>query len=281
MDSASAKAILPKPRRRSIRRPPARAARSPATSITKNTLAPTAATRRAVRISDGIVVWPNRDLLQEIGGMNLYAFVANEPITSHDVYGMICDKCIKGHIRYVHATDWGLVPTISHGNPNSVPAAMEALNGAKWVENLDDLGEVAKGLAVLKYVGEVAELEKSLTKIGINRGVHWGWDDKMVDAIREIQNLFKHQEGVFIDVQISWQLCQESYFFTSHPDQVIPGTKHLDWVSHSHWYINRSAGKSGPANIGFNINDTRGISKALTPSIFAAFKNTDYEHPQE
>ena len=42
----------------------------------------------------GVFIWPNRDPIGELGGLNLYVYVANDPINYYDLYGLIKWKAL-------------------------------------------------------------------------------------------------------------------------------------------------------------------------------------------
>jgi len=42
--------------------------------------------------------WPNRDPIEEEGGLNLYVFVLNDPINRWDLFGLTDDGCLKYYI---------------------------------------------------------------------------------------------------------------------------------------------------------------------------------------
>ncbi len=219
--------------------------------------------------------WPNRDPLEERGGVNLYGFVRNNPISRFDKLGLfsfVCDKCKKGNIRAVSVTDWGLIPTVSQGNPNTVAAAMSALSGSELIGWVSDIGGVATGMTEAEILKKIAEVAKSIADSGTGHGMSPD-SGKIVDAINQIQKLLGQQEGVYIDVQVSWQKCET----VTSPNWGggLPFTSHLDWVGHNNWWINEGAGTSGPAG-GFDPNDTSGIMNALASSFAAALQNTSY-----
>jgi hypothetical protein len=50
-------------------------------------------------LADGVSVWPNRDPLQELGGLNLYVFAGNSPIDHFDPSGLWLWKGVKDLIK--------------------------------------------------------------------------------------------------------------------------------------------------------------------------------------
>lgn len=232
----------------------------------------------AYKTSSGRCTWPNHDPIGERGGRNLYGFVGNNPINRFDRLGLwFCDKCKKGNIRNVKVTDWGLIPVLSQGNPNTVDSAMSALAGSELAGDLQDIGGVLTGLTEAEMIEKITEVTGSIADTGIGRGISPD-SEKIVDAIKQIQKLLGQQEGVYIDVQVSWQKC-EHVTVPNWGGGLIPFAGHLDWVGHNHWYINEEAGTSGPTNAGFESNDTSGIMSALASSFKAALLNTDYQNP--
>jgi RHS repeat-associated protein len=74
--------------------------------------------------------WISRDPINESGGRNLYGFVRDDPTSRIDGLGLasiFCsDKCTKGMIRRVNVSDWGILPILNRGRPNTTEAAMAA-----------------------------------------------------------------------------------------------------------------------------------------------------------
>jgi RHS repeat-associated protein len=226
--------------------------------------------------------WKNRDTIGEFGGVDLYTFVGNNPISRFDKLGLFwpftrpCDKCKKGEINHVHVSNWSLIPVSTRGYPNTVSAAMAALSGSELVGLVSDVGGVVTGTTEAELLKKIAEISKSVADSTINDQMTSSWSGKMVGAIGQIQQSYGIQEGVFIDVQVSWQLCE--HVTTPNWGGGIPFTGHLDWVDHSYWYINEEAGTSGVVD-GFSYDDVKGITMALGSSIALALKNTPYENP--
>ena len=50
--------------------------------------------------------WLNRDPIGEVGGLNLYRFVRNSPITHTDAYGLIMDACEAAKQALAKASDY-------------------------------------------------------------------------------------------------------------------------------------------------------------------------------
>jgi len=237
--------------------------------------------RRPLVRNKRVAHWPNRDQLGERGGVNVYAFIGNKPISRFDKLGLfqlICDKCKEGNLRQVKVTDWGLIPILSQGNPNTVSSAKSALDGSETVGTVSDIGGIATaGVSVAELAEKVAELSKSAADAGTGQGMTLGWTEKMTHKIETIQKNLGKQEGVYIDIQVSWQKCQQiKWGAWSDGSGGLFGTSHLDWVAHSSWYINKDAGTSGVGGEGFGPDDAVNITKAIFPSIVAALQNTAY-----
>ena len=209
--------------------------------------------------------WPNRDPLGERGGRNLYGFVGNNPISRLDKFGLfsfICDKCKQGNVRYVKFAGFDLVPLINHGNPNSVASAVSALDNSELIGNISDFADIATGVTAEEVIKEISSAASSS---GISQGMTWGWSGTIVNAINSIGQLYAQQQGVLIDIDISWQKCEETG---------LPLFQHLDWVGHSQWNISSAEG-NGPGG-GFDWNDTINITRAIPFSIVEAEQSISY-----
>jgi hypothetical protein len=188
---------------------------------------------------------------------------------------LFCDKCKAGNIRKATAIDWGLLPTSTQGYPNTVASAKDALKESEFVQKVSDIGGIVTGVGAAELAEKVAEMSKGAADAGTGNGMTKGWVEKMTEVLEEIQNHYAEREGVYIDVLVSWEKCEQVRFL-QNVGGGIPGTSHLDWVAHSSWYINKEAGTSGIQGDGFDSKDTAGISKAIFPSVVAALQNTAY-----
>ena len=210
--------------------------------------------------------WLSRDPIGELGGRNLYAFDRSDPILSYDAHGLICDKCKRGNIRYVEFAGYSLM---AHGlglSPSSVDAGYSALNGVEVIHFISEFAEVSEGLAAEEVAKDVA---KASATLGISKGMRWNWTEAMIEKIDEIEKNIQRQYGVDLWINIRWQKCELTYLFPSHPTQVIPFTKHLDWVPKSDWYMSDDGNR--PEG-GFEVGDHLGILEALPASIIAAIQ---------
>jgi RHS repeat-associated protein len=235
--------------------------------------------RRYYKPSTG--TWLSRDPIQEMGGLNLYCFVGNKTLSRVDKLGLfsfVCDKCKSGNIRSNGVIDWSLIPTIKQGNPNVVSSAMGALSGSELVGWVTDIGAVATGLTAAEMAEKIAEVAKSIADSGTGHGISPD-SGIMSKAISQIQALYGKQEGYFIAVDVAWQKCE----MTTSPQWGggFPYTSHLDWVSHSSWYIDSELGDNGnpngnPSGDGFAPTDSNGIANALGLACVAALQNTSY-----
>ena len=213
--------------------------------------------------------WLSRDPIEERGGRNLYGCVVNRPIDRTDrlgLFSLVCDKCTRGNVRKIRPVDTGLVPVINQGRPNSVESAYAALADVEWLDNLTDIGGVAQGVASERVLAEVL---LALADAGIENGMRWEWTPAMVSAIETIQGMYGRQQGVYIDVKVSWEKCEYVDW------RGLPFTRHLDWVSHSEWYV-YEGGDSGPSGDGFAYGDAIGILQALPSAISQALRSINY-----
>ena len=215
-----------------------------------------------------IGAWVNRDPIGEKGGPNVYGYVGNNSISRFDklgLFSLICDKCKKGNLRYVHAGDFSLVPSVNQGNPNVVDAAEAALAGSEWIGKISDFGEIATGLGAEELAKEVA---LAAADADIGERMTWNWSEAMVDALKSIQKLYGQQQGVEIAIKVLWQKCEETT--TPRWGGGFPFTSHLDWVDHNRWHISSAEG-DGPGG-GFAWDDTDGIMRAIPFSIIEAIQ---------
>ena len=87
------------------------------------------------KVAPGRSKWLSRDPIAERGGVNLYGFVGNNPLSRIDKLGLslVCNKCKEGNLRYARAVDYSLLPIVNAGKPDAVEAAEGALSASEWL----------------------------------------------------------------------------------------------------------------------------------------------------
>lgn len=93
--------------------------------------------------------WPNRDPIEERGGLNLYGFVGNDGVNRWDLLGLwwCCDKCTEGD-RQIEGRDIRTVPS-----------------GARW-DSDDAISAVAEGMGALSTVITLSGAPSTAASVG-------------------------------------------------------------------------------------------------------------------
>lgn len=109
----------------------------------------TGSTRCAYKIASGRRQWPNRDPIAEKGGLNLYGFVRNNPVTEWDYLGMKVrgwpfagEAENKSSATITIQGDWtagGVDQTGTHDLPPGATMASERSRGATSIVDSDFL----------------------------------------------------------------------------------------------------------------------------------------------
>src|SRR5207249_7134032 len=72
--------------------------------------------------------WINRDPILEVGGINLYGFVGNRPLTHRDALGLIGTRCQDAQQRLAEAAADAAEEAAEEGTPSQ--ATLNAINEA-------------------------------------------------------------------------------------------------------------------------------------------------------
>lgn len=93
--------------------------------------------------------WLTRDPIGYDGGLNLYAYVGNNPVNRTDPLGLICDDlCPPGKRQNIRITGMALSYTLAiSGKPVNVPLLESTLKSIDAVDKAETLGGVAGGAA--------------------------------------------------------------------------------------------------------------------------------------
>ena|ERR1022692_2924264 len=104
--------------------------------------------------------WPSRDPIQELGGLNLYGYVGNDPINGIDPLGLDILDALNAHAA--DAYQRGGINNVEGVLANAVEATLDTLIGAQLVKDaatragrLSGAGCPGRGLAIAATVGLV------------------------------------------------------------------------------------------------------------------------------
>ena len=203
----------------------------------------------------GLVCWLSRDPIGELGGLNLYGFVGNEPISRYDRLGLswwnCCDECKMDADAKVTAADIALKGWLRQGSPGTDAIALSLLRDTALLANFNIVGGVAGGVARASLNAILLNLAKG----GISKGSKFGWTGAITAALNNISKDIQQQEGVRIWVHLKWKKCEQK-------SCILPWKKHYNWNDHEGWHP-CSLGTSGPMGEGFAASDVDGITVVI------------------
>lgn len=148
--------------------------------------------------------WLNRDPIQELGGTNLYAFVANSPIASSDIGGLCC-----GGVNVGNAAACITDVSLNTANPLPLPFDINLFqhfrNGDDWITNsllndLDFSGKANEKWENQKFnaLGGTAKMEQLGDKISqAKRGARSSWS--RYETTRQTQNCSEGCASCWLD----------------------------------------------------------------------------------
>jgi len=199
----------------------------------------------------GLPFWPSRDPVGEQGGMNLYGFVLNRPISAVDALGLslcdaigCCDRCSEDDDPIVVATGVALKHWNAANSPGTDQIALDLFGDVQVLAKIQAAGGIASACAASGWLASVL-LEVADQQIGNNMTANW--TDEMLGAIQGIGQNLMQLEGAKIWVHVEWKECEEEscwLFWTR-----------LDWQDHDDWHPCSAGQNGGILGLGFGMSD--------------------------
>jgi RHS repeat-associated protein len=188
--------------------------------------------------------WINRDPIQEFGGMNLYGYVENGPVTFYDYLGLECCKncCHKVGDRFNHRVQTvTLRDTGARFDPKTVDDAKMAANA---------VGQLIDFYSKPKDNAPCPELLKP-----------GKWILKNIDGVLDGKDKPVFQRnGIRIYIKVTWDECrEEGCWWSLWQYKVKVRAKAVG----NYWHACKAAGKDPPLDVGFRWEDKEGIERAI------------------
>jgi len=169
--------------------------------------------------------WPSRDPIGTRGGLNIYGFVGNQPISRLDKLGLswwnCCNECSPLGKKQLKGMKTYLAPgTKGDISPSVGEVGQDLLGSLETLGLIQSAGDLASAQ-------KLAELLLSLADTAIDDGRSGSFQEAALSGIEAIrQNLLK-LEGAVVWVRLDWDTCKER--------RCIIFIKYNDWVADHKW----------------------------------------------
>jgi len=179
----------------------------------------------SAKIVSGISFWPSRDPIGTRGGLNIYGFVGNQPISRLDKLGLswwnCCNECSPLGKKQLKGMKTYLAPgTKGDISPSVGEVGQDLLGSLETLGLIQSAGDLASAQ-------KLAELLLSLADTAIDDGRSGSFQEAALSGIEAIrQNLLK-LEGAVVWVRLDWDTCKER--------RCIIFIKYNDWVADHKW----------------------------------------------